>query len=130
MDSYDSNQTLILLHLSRSTRFAILCTAQIAKFQKKRVTILEVLNDYSNLFIQKFAFFKSKVRFFVKILMKFCRKFTSMLRMSRIFNFLKKKKDQIFRKIRENFGNVQIIQKIIQNYSVVSLTFTQKKTVI
>ena len=47
-----------------------------------------------------------------------------MLRMSRIFNFLKKK-DQIFRKIRENFGNVQIIQKIIQNiiqnYSVVSL---------
>ena len=43
-----------------------------------------------------------------------------MLRMSRIFNFLKKK-GQNFRKIRENFGNVQIIQKIIQNYSVVSL---------
>ena len=41
-------------------------------------------------------------------------------KMSRIFNFLKKK-DQIFRKIRENFGNVQIIQKIIQHYSVVSL---------
>lgn len=40
--------------------------------------------------------------------------------MSRIFNFLKKK-DPIFGKIRENFGNVQIIQKIIQNYSVVSL---------
>ena len=37
-----------------------------------------------------------------------------------IFNFLEKK-DQIFRKIRENFGNVEIIQKIIQNYSVVSL---------
>ena len=36
------------------------------------------------------------------------------------FQFLEKK-DQIFRKIRENFGNVQIIQKIIQNYSVVSL---------
>ncbi len=45
--------------------------------------------------------------------------------MSRIFNFLKKK-DQIFRKIRENFGNVQIIQKIIQNYSVVSLEAMQK----
>ena len=43
-----------------------------------------------------------------------------MLRMSRIFNFLKKE-DQIFGKIRENFGNVPIIQKIIQNYSVVSL---------
>ena len=37
------------------------------------------------------------------------------------FQFLEKKKDQIFRKIRENFGNVQIIQKIIQHYSVVSL---------
>ena len=36
------------------------------------------------------------------------------------FQFLEKK-DPIFRKIRENFGNVQIIQKIIQNYSVVSL---------
>ena len=44
-----------------------------------------------------------------------------MLRMSRIFNFLKKR-DQNFRKIREHFGNVQIIQKIIQNYSVVSLS--------
>jgi hypothetical protein len=32
------------------------------------------------------------------------------------FQFLEKK-DKIFRKIRENFGNVQIIQKIIQNYS-------------
>merc|ERR1711907_750751 len=68
----------------------------------------------------KFAFFKSKLRFFVKILMKICRNFTNMLRMSRIFNFLKKK-DQNFRKIRESFGNVQIIQKIIENYSVVSL---------
>ena len=36
------------------------------------------------------------------------------------FQFLEKK-DQIFRKIRENSGNVQIIQKIIQFYSVVSL---------
>ena len=37
------------------------------------------------------------------------------------FQFLEKK-DQIFRKIiRENFGNVQIMQKNIQNYSVVSL---------
>ena len=61
-----------------------------------------------------------KLVFFFEILMKFCRNFTNMLRMSRIFNFLKKK-DQIFRKIRENFGNVQIIQKIIQNYSGVSL---------
>ena len=60
------------------------------------------------------------MRFFVKILMKFCRNFTNMLRMSRIFNF-SKKEDPIFGKIRENFGNVPIIQKIIQKYSVVSL---------
>mgnify|MGYP004024506713 CR=1 FL=1 len=33
MDSYDSNQILILQGFSRSTRFAILCTAQISKFQ-------------------------------------------------------------------------------------------------
>ena len=120
MDSYDSNQILILLDFSRSTRFAILCTAQIAKFQKKRVTILAVLNNLFKIIHSKFAFFKSKLRFFVKILMKFCRNFTNMLRMSRIFNF-SRKKDPIFRKIRENFGNVPIIQKIIQNYSVVSL---------
>jgi hypothetical protein len=36
------------------------------------------------------------------------------------FQFLEKK-DQIFGKIRENFGNVEIIQKMIQNYSGVSL---------
>ena len=66
-----------------------------------------------------------KVVFFFEILMKFCRNFTNMLRMSRIFNFLKKK-DPIFRKIRENFGNVEIIQKIIQNYSVVSLDITRR----
>ena len=76
---------------------------------------MAVLNNLFKIIHSKFAFFKSKLRFFVKILMKFCRNFTNMLRMSRIFNFLKKK-DQIFRKIRENFGNVQI-----QRYSVVSL---------
>ena len=81
---------------------------------------MAVLNNLFKIIHSKFAFFKSKLRFFVKILMKFCRNFTNMLRMSRIFNFLKKK-DPIFGKIRENFGNVPIIQKIIQNYSVVSL---------
>ena len=35
IDSYDSNQILILLDFSRSTRFAILCTAQIVKFELK-----------------------------------------------------------------------------------------------
>ena len=37
MDSYDSNQIVILQGFSRSTRFAILCTAQISKFQQKFV---------------------------------------------------------------------------------------------
>ena len=36
------------------------------------------------------------------------------------FQFLEKKGSN-FSKIRENFGNVQIIQKIIQHYSGVSL---------
>ena len=39
MDSYDSDQRLILQHFSRSTRFAFLCTAQISKFQPKIVQI-------------------------------------------------------------------------------------------
>ena len=37
IDSYDSNQIVILQGFSRSTRFAILCTAQISKFQQKFV---------------------------------------------------------------------------------------------
>ena len=39
IDSYDSNQILILQGFSRSTRFAILCTAQISKFQQKFVKL-------------------------------------------------------------------------------------------
>ena len=35
MDSYDSDQRLILQHFPRSKRFAFLCTAQISKFQQK-----------------------------------------------------------------------------------------------
>ena len=124
MDSYDSNQILILLDF---WRFAILCTAQIAKFllnlSWKRITILAVLNNLFKIIHSKFAFFKSKLRFFVKILMKFCRNFTNMLRMSRIFNFLKKRTKFFEKSVKiKNFGNVQIIQKIIQHYSVVSLT--------
>ena len=37
IDSYDSDQRLILQHFSRSTRFAFLCTAQISKVQQKIV---------------------------------------------------------------------------------------------
>ena len=89
-------------------------------FRIKCVTILAVLNNLFKIIHSNVAFFKSTLRFFFKILMNFCRHFTNMLRMSRIFNFLKKK-DPIFGTIRENFGNVPIIQKIIQNYSVVPL---------
>ena len=39
IDSYDSNQIVILQGFSRSTRFAILCTAQISKFQQKFVKL-------------------------------------------------------------------------------------------
>ena len=96
--------------------FALLESLRSQNLSQKRVTILAVLNNLFNIIHSKCAFFKSKLRFFVKNLMKFCRNFTNMLRMSRIFDFLKKK-DPIFRKIRENFGNVEIIRKIIQHYS-------------
>ena len=39
IDSYDSEKRRILQHFSRSTRFAILCTAQISKFQQKFVKL-------------------------------------------------------------------------------------------
>ena len=35
IDSYDSDQRLVLQGFSRSTRFTFLCTAQISKFQQK-----------------------------------------------------------------------------------------------
>ena len=95
-------------------------------FSKKVVPILSFLNKVEWFIQFKFHENALKLVFFFEILMKFCRNFTNMLRMSRIFNFLKKK-DQNFRKIRENFGNVQIIQKIIQHYSVVSLVMTCTK---
>ena len=39
IDSYDSESRRIFQHFSRSTRFTILCTAQISKFQQKIVQI-------------------------------------------------------------------------------------------
>ena len=89
--------------------------------EKKRVTILAVLNNLFKIIHSKFAFFKSKEWFFVKILMKFCRNFTNMLRMSRIFNFLKKR-IQFFDfdfeksvKISEMFKLFRKLFKIIQS---------------
>ena len=40
MDSYDSESRRILQHFSRSTRFAILCTAPISNFQQKKISKL------------------------------------------------------------------------------------------
>ena len=53
IDSSDSDQRLILLNFSRSTRFAFLCTAQISKFQEKTVQI--------------FAGVKMKFHFFILV---------------------------------------------------------------
>ena len=125
MDSYDSNQIVICWIFRDLEDLQSFAPLRSQNFRKKRGTILAVLNNSFKIIHSKFAFFKSKMRFFGKILMTFCRNFTNMLRMSRIFNFLKKK-DPIFRKIRENFGNVQIIQKIIQIYSVVSLVYLHR----
>ena len=58
MDSYDSDQRLILQGFSRSTRFAILCTAQISKILSKIVKNFAKLNiEYS---IETAHFFHSK----------------------------------------------------------------------
>ena len=65
------------------------------KISEKRVTILAILNKYSELFIQKFTFFKSKERFFVKMVGILSKRTLSEFhehapKCQRIFNFLKK----------------------------------------
>ena len=55
IDSYDSDQRLTLLHFSRSTRFTFLCTAQISKFQEKKVSFF---------FSDARVFFKTRQTFF------------------------------------------------------------------
>ncbi len=64
MDSYDSNQIFILQGFLRSTRFAILCTAQISKFQQNFVKLLHI-----------FAQFFNKNRYFSTLIIKFCSDF-------------------------------------------------------
>ena len=46
MDSYDSESRRIFSHFSRSTRFTILCTAQISKFQQKIVQNFGGMNKF------------------------------------------------------------------------------------
>ena len=64
IDSYDSDQILILLDFSRSTRFAFLCTAQISKFQQKTVEIfagMKMKFHFSFAFFDEFRDFSAKI---------------------------------------------------------------------
>jgi len=108
MDSYDSNQILILLDFSRSTRFAILCTAQIAKFQKK------TRHNFGGFEKLLFRIIRSKLRIFQieraifrqnadEILSEFHEHGPNL----KNFQVLEKN-NPILRKIGEKFGNVQI----------------------
>ena len=85
MDSYDSEKRRILQHFSRSTRFALLCTAQISKFQQKTRPKF----CYNEMKWTKFHFIFGKnlwiLRFFCKILTNFCRNFTRNCRKLQIF---------------------------------------------
>ena len=97
MDSYDSNHILILLDFSRSTKFAILCTAQIAKFQEKRVTILAVLNNLFKIIHSNLHFSNLKRVFLSKFWWNFVGISRRCSEFLKNFQFLEKK-DQIFRK--------------------------------
>ena len=63
MDSYDSNQILILQGFSRSTRFSYFCTAQISKFQRKTFQIVAGMKmkfHFSFAFFDGFCDFSAK----------------------------------------------------------------------
>ena len=64
IDSSYSDQKLILLDFSRSTRFAFLCTAQISKFQQKTV---QVFAGMKMKFHFSFSFFDEICDFSAKI---------------------------------------------------------------
>ena len=57
MDSYDSDQRLILQGFSRSTRFTFLCSAQTSKFQQKSVKLFASMKNEISFFFDFFAFF-------------------------------------------------------------------------
>ena len=92
-------------------------------FMIKRVTILAVLNNLRLVFKiihSKFAFFKSKMRFFVKLLMKFCRNNRISRNAPNVknFQFAEKKRIKIFEKsakISEMFKLFRKLFKIIQS---------------
>ena len=64
IDSSDSDQMLILLHFSRSTRLAFLCTAQFSKFQQKNVHIfagMKMKFHFSFSFLDEICDFSAKI---------------------------------------------------------------------
>ena len=71
-------QILIFQYFSRSRRFAILCTAQISKFQQKSRHNFGKMNKFIFQFISFFAILTSKLSFFCKVLMKIFRNFTDL----------------------------------------------------
>ena len=71
MDSYDSDQRLILQGFLRSTRLAFLCTAPISNLQSFAPLIFAILLViFANLFLLKFW---SNPSFFAAIFTEFCR---------------------------------------------------------
>ena len=129
MDSYDSNQILILLDFWTIFRDLqdLQSFAPLESSYGKNRSDRKIRKMYSKLFIQNLHFQIERAIFrqnFDEILSEFHEHAPKV----KNFQFLEKK-DPIFRKIRENFGNVQIIQKIIQkiiqNYSVVSLVIAR-----
>ena len=95
IDSYDSDQRLILQHFSRSTRFSYFCTAQISKLTSRKNSPNFCRNEneisfFHSRFSMKFAIFRRK---FDEILPEFHRNVQEMT------NCL-----EILTKVPENFG--------------------------
>ena len=119
MDSYDSNQIVILQDFSRSTRFAILCTAQISKFHQKFVKL------FSNFCLN---FCKIAITLFHRILHRFWRKFIgiSLNTLENVENFSNFrnfwKKLMYFPEFWQNFDRI-LMWKVRMVRSVADRTF-------
>ena len=109
MDSYDSNQILILQHLndfSRPTRCAYFCTAQTWKYRGKTRDNFVILDD-DNFTRSRFRIFRSKRDFDSKNWWIFIgiSRTMSCSKMSKFFHFWEKKCQWKFAK--NGFGNIQ-----------------------
>ena len=131
IDSYDSNQILILQHSSRSTIFSYFCTAQISKFQQKLVKIFGGMKFFFFMFSWGLLLFSPRKKKFIsfhsrfsmnfaifwrnldEILPKkekkrknsFCRNFTEMFRKWQKFLEMLRKRAIKIRKIYEHIRN-------------------------